>query len=122
MGEDLKILPFFLNSPLFEQYFLTKSKVSKYFQSFDVYDSLRLFTVKATPKLPALYVMKDWTIYMGMDTSATGVHKNLSSLTLEPCELLGFNIGEIQRSGPSLGFSLGPFSLLFPVKTLERID
>jgi len=93
-----------------KQYFFDKIKGFQIFQNFDVYDSLRLFTVKATPKLPALYVMKDWTIYMGMDTSANGVHKNLSSLTLEPCELLGFNIGEIQRSGPLLGFSLGPFS------------
>ena len=75
------------------------------------HDSLRLFTVKATPKLPALYITKDWAIYMGMDTSATGVHKNLSSLTLEPCELLRFNIGEIQCSGPLLGFSTWIFPL-----------
>ena len=84
--------------------------------SFDSLTSLRLFTVKATPKLPALYIMKDWTIYMAMDTSATGVHKSLSSLTLEPCELLGFNIGEIQRSGPLVVCLLGSFTLLFPEK------
>jgi len=53
--------------------------------------------VKVVPKLPALYICKDYSIYMAMDVD--GPHKNLASLALSPCELLGFNVGEIQRSG-----------------------
>lgn len=60
---------------------------------------MRLFTVKATAKQPALYIDNNFTVYMTMDMS--GVHKNCASLTLEPGELLGFNLGEIQRGGPA---------------------
>lgn len=62
------------------------------------YLCFRLFTVKATAKQPALYIDKDFTVYMAMDMS--GAHKNCASLTVEPGELLGFNLGEIQRAGP----------------------
>ncbi|CAK9104678.1 Uncharacterized protein SCF082_LOCUS48825, partial [Durusdinium trenchii] len=55
-----------------------------------------LFTVKAVPKLPALHIMKDYTVFMSLDMD--GVHKNTSTLSIGPCELLGFNIGDIQSS------------------------
>ena len=53
--------------------------------------------MKAVPKLPALYIMKDYSIYMAMDMD--GAHKTMASLSLTPCELLGFNVGEIQKTG-----------------------
>ena len=60
----------------------------------------RLFTVKATRQLPALHVTKDFALYASKDET---LHKG-SSLDLEPCELFGFNLGDMAKSGQIDGY------------------
>ena len=53
--------------------------------------------MKAVAKLPAIYIRKDFSVFIAMDMS--GHHKNLASLEISCCELLGFNVGDVQQTG-----------------------
>ena len=55
--------------------------------------------MKAVRHLPAVFVMKNYDIFIALDEA---IHKS-SSLQLEPLELLGFNVGEVVPS-EGLGF------------------
>ena len=58
-------------------------------------EAARLFTVKATRQLPILHVTKDFGLYACKDES---LHR-ASRLDLEPCELFGFNLGDLAKQG-----------------------
>lgn len=59
----------------------------------------RLFSVKGTKSLPAMHITKDWELYLSVE----------ATLSLEPSEICGFNVGDLFK-GTLLLVSLRPLN------------